>query len=399
MSAYRKKYSCSHGLIRLIENWKNALDIGKVCDALLMDLSNAFDCIPHDLVIPKLHAYGIEPSALTFFYSYSKRRKQNVTINNTTSTFHSILSGVAQGSILGPILFNVFINDLFFFLNKSDLHNFADDNIISAVATKVKELLTNLEKESEIAVNWFKDNNMIVNPDKFQSMILEKDKHSSEPYFINVGEAQIKSEPSVNLLGAEIDQKLCFDKHIFTLCQKAAGQLNAIGRISKYLHKKWKEPIINGFVNANFNYCPLVWHFWSAKSVQKIEKIQERLLRLLLKDYKSDYKCLLETSCKTTMEVKRLRTLALEIFQTLNDMNPEYLKDIFIQNTSSVRNYNNLIVHAHRTATYGDKSLKTLGPKIWNSLPENIKSLQSFSKFKSFGSLVWSQMQLQFMEI
>ena len=384
VSAYRKTYSSSHVLIRLIESWKNALDIGKVSGAVLMDLSKAFDCIPHDLLIAKLHAYGIKPSALTFFYSYLKRRKQNVTINNTSSTFQFILSGVPQGSILGPILFNVFINDLFFFLNKSDLHNFADDNTISAVATNIKELLTNLEKESKIAVNWFEDNNMIVNPDKFQAIILKKENNPSVPYVINVGKAQIKSETSVNLLGIEIDQKLCFDKHISTLCKKAAGQLNAIGRISNYLDQKGKEAIINGFVYANFNYCPLVWHFCSAKSVKKIEKIQERLLRLLLNDYRSDYKSLLVKSSKSTMEVKRLRALALEIFRTLNNMNPEYLKDIFIQNTTSVRNYNNLVVHSHRTATYGDKSLSTLGPKIWNSLPNNIKSLESFSKFKSY---------------
>ena len=83
------------------------------------------------------------------------------------------------------------------------------------------------------------------------------------------------------------------------------------------------------------------------------------------------------------MEIKRLRNLALEVFRTINDINPEYMKDIFIKNTSSLSNPNNLKVHYHRTSKYGDKSLKTLGPKIWNSLPCDIKNETSFQKFKT----------------
>ena len=93
-----------------------------------MGLSKAFDCIPHDLLIAKLHAYGLSMDAITFIYSYMKRRKQGVKINDTESLFKILLSGVPQGSILGPILFNIFINDLLFFINKAKLANFVDDN-------------------------------------------------------------------------------------------------------------------------------------------------------------------------------------------------------------------------------------------------------------------------------
>ena len=112
IAAYRENYSSSHVLIRLIENWKQALDENFVVGTVLMDLSKAFDCIPHDLLIAKLYAYGFREKSAVFLYSYLKRRKQNVKIDDILSTFQSLISGVSQGSILGPVLFNIFLNDL-----------------------------------------------------------------------------------------------------------------------------------------------------------------------------------------------------------------------------------------------------------------------------------------------
>ena len=108
ISAYGKSYSYNHVLIRLIENWKKSLDQKKFGGVVLMDLSKAFDSILHDLQIAKLHAYGFSIDAVTFFYSYLKRHNQNVKINNTHSVFQVPLFGVPQGSILGPLLFNIF---------------------------------------------------------------------------------------------------------------------------------------------------------------------------------------------------------------------------------------------------------------------------------------------------
>ena len=134
-----------------------------VVGAVLTDLSKAFDCIPHDLTIAKLSAYNFSDEALPYIYSYLTNRRQCVRINNTHSQLKTIISGVPQGSILGPILFNLSINDIFFFVVLASLYNFADDNTLSAFATTVSELIKILESESEVVIDWFKINEMVVN--------------------------------------------------------------------------------------------------------------------------------------------------------------------------------------------------------------------------------------------
>ena len=156
ISAYRKGYSTQQVLIRLLEEWREKLDKNFIVGAVLMDLSKAFDCIPHDLLISKLR----------LIYSYLKSRKQCVKINSTYNDYNEIISGVPQGSILGPVFFNLSINDLFFFIEKASMHNFADDNTLSSAwGETVSKLIDTLESESNIAIDWFTKNEMIINPD------------------------------------------------------------------------------------------------------------------------------------------------------------------------------------------------------------------------------------------
>ena len=126
-----------------------------------------------------------------------------------------------------------------------------------------------------------------------------------------------------------------------------------------------------------------MWHFCSSKSLRKIEKIQERALRILYNDSTSDYNQLLNKSSKASMEVKCLRNLALEIFKTLNHLNPEYMKEIFYKTTNLTHRPFNIKVNQNNTTKYGNKSLRRLVPRIWNSLPKQIKEETDYNKFKN----------------
>ena len=298
LAAYRKFYGTQHVMMRLIEEWKSKLDKHYVVGAVLLDLSKAFDCVPHDLLIAKLYAYGFDISALKLILSYLTGREQATRINNFYSIFQLLISGVPQGSILGPIIFNIFINDLFLFISTCNVHNYADDNTLSYFSNSIPNLIKVLEQETNNAVSWLSSNNMIVNPEKFHCIIISKDISDTSGIDINITNKTIKSEKYVKLLGISIDNKLNFNLQITELCKKASAQLNALYRLKNILPLKVKSILIQSFVYANFNYCTLIWNFSSAKSLQKVEKIQKRALKFILDNNEDSYETLLKKNRK-----------------------------------------------------------------------------------------------------
>ena len=184
----------------------------------------------------------------------------------------------------------------------------------------------------------------------------------------------------MTLLGITNDNRLSFDDHISKLSNKPSMQLHAIFRLKKYMSQKELEVVLNSFICSNFNYYPLLWHFSTNKSIEKIENFHKRCLRLTLNDYKT----LLDKSGKEYMKIRKIKRLAIEIFKTVNELNPNFMKTIFTSKTNSRSRPIDLLVKNRNTEKYGSKSLLALEPKIWNVLPEKIKKETSFSKFRVY---------------
>ena len=163
---FRKGFSAQHCLLAMLEKWKNAIDKGKVFGALLTDLSKPFDCLPHELIIAKLNAYGFNLPALKLMHSYLSHRKQRTKVNHAYISWEEILFGVPQGSILGPILFNIFLSDLFLVINDTDFSSYADDNTIYDSGNSIDEVISSLQVSAEKLFQWFSNNQMKGNTEK-----------------------------------------------------------------------------------------------------------------------------------------------------------------------------------------------------------------------------------------
>ena len=155
-----------------------------------MDLYKAYDCLPHDLLIAKFEDYDIDKSGLNLIRNYLSNRKQRTKINSSYSDWYDIVRGVPQGSILGPLLFNLFINDLFLFIERTNICNFADDNTVYSCQNDLKTILEDLRYDMVTLLRWFKENSMKVNPKKFQFMILGKTPR--QPIILNINQIKVE---------------------------------------------------------------------------------------------------------------------------------------------------------------------------------------------------------------
>ena len=160
-----------------------------------------------------------------------KNRKECVRINSTQSYLGDIISGVPHGSILGPILYNLFFNDFFYFILLATAHNFADDNTLACFSKTIQELIGSLEPECEVALNWFNENKMIVNPGKFQTIIIDKRKQDHTNEIFKIGSKEIKVASQVKRLGVQTDNKVNFEQNINHICKSASNQLNTLIRL------------------------------------------------------------------------------------------------------------------------------------------------------------------------
>ena len=371
---FRKGHNTEQCLVAMFELWRKAIDNKKVAGGVLTDLSKAFDCLNHKLLIAKMEAYGFDNSALSYIYNYLKDRKQRTKVDNSYSSWREIKYGVPRASILGPLLFNIFINDIFFFIEVTKIANYADDTTVYATDESITNLLKLLETETSVVLNWFRINEMKSIDDKCHLIVANKNDVS-----INLEYDTIESSNSVKLLGRFVDKQLNVNEHVSKLIKKGNQKLHALARVSKYLNQDKLRILMKSFIESQFNYCPLVWMFHNRTLNNKINRLQERALRIVYKDVMGDnvsFQDLLDKDGAVKIHDRNLQRLAVEMYKVKNNLSPLPIQELFIDQAIKydLRKTRCWQVPDVKTVAYGTETIRYRGPKTWELLPSDIKN-------------------------
>ena len=304
---------------------------------------------------------------------------------------HSVLGKAShavflRGSVLGPLLFNIYINDLLLFIPNSDVCNYADDTTIYACDENLDNISHRLETDCRVALEWFSDNFMKLNADKCHLLVLGQ--RCDGPVTVRIGNVDVVNSSEEKLLGVQIDSRLSFDNHVPKLCRKPSNKLYALARISPCMDQNKLRALMRAFITSQFQYCPLIWMFHNRQLNQKINKIQERALRPLritYKDTEYTFSELLQKDCAVTIHTTNMQILMTEMYKTRNGLNPAFMQETFCDNTTyyNLRNNSEFFQPRVRSVNDGTESVRFKGPQLWQMLPPTIQNSQSLCQFKT----------------
>ena len=231
-------------------------------------------------------------------------------------------------------------------------------------------------------VKWFNNNQTTVNSDKFQSIVLSR--QNVDTFDVSVDGHTMSRHNTLKILSVTLDDKLNFKAHIRNICHTASCQINALKRISKFMNEHCRLIVYKSLINANFNYCPIVWMFCGKTNLNKLEKLQERALATVYGDTSLNYDDMLQRSGQLRIRINLMLLVAIGIFKCSRGVNPLYLNDMFSNKESNynLRDKSRLLQPKFNTKRYGYRSFHYYGSKIWNTLPASIKDLEDLGMFK-----------------
>ena len=299
---FRKGSSCEMLLVDMIHNIAMALDCGATVDVVAIDMAKAFDTVPHDLLILKLQSYNVSTQVVDWFQAFLMGRKQFVALNGKKSCEVDVLSGVPQGSVCGPILFLIYVNDLTKMLT-SNSGLFADDSSIYRPITCEEHRLA-LQEDLDRVAQWCHTWRMNLNTDKTKVLSVSRNKYFDDPEY-RIGGEILEVTDKISVLGVSINNKLKWNDHVSKLCAKTNSDVRFINRVLHDASPRTREVVFNALVKSKLDYCNTVWDPSVGYLVDELEKVQRRGARMVFGDFRRD-------SCVTEM-INRLEWQPLQI--------------------------------------------------------------------------------------
>ena len=390
-SAYLKNHSTTTCLHKVMYDWQEAINDGEIIGACFLDISKCFDSIDHNLLKIKLRKYGIAGTELDWFCSYLTGRKQVVRCNNIISESQAISIGVPQGSILGPILFLLFINDLTQFSGLSHCNLFADDALFYISNKNVLSVESQLQQALNNVSEWYKCNKLSLNVKKSNIMLIHRKKQINDRITINVSGTPLKQIDDVRYLGLYIDNKLQWNKHINVACKTITKKLGMMNRTSKYVNKKALVQIYKSFILPSFDYADTIWNGCSKFLEHKLQTLQNRAARIIEQDFDfintRGLELIRKLNLQNTVQRREYRICTL-MYKCVNSHVPYYLSDQIVM-TRDI--HDRCTRHANTKNIYIKQAKSDClrrgffirGASLWNKLPDNMKESESLNTFKT----------------
>ena len=232
--------------------------------------------------------------------------------------------GLPQCSILGPLLFNIFLADLFLIHNDTDIAKFADDNTPYLSVKNVEDVMESLERASVSLFRWFENNLLKDNADKCDFLV-----STSQEVSLSLNNFEIKNSDCKKLLSVKFDFKLRFDQHITDLCRTASRKIHALARVTPFMNLSKRRLLMNSFFKTQFIYCPLIWMCHSRENNRRINRLHEICLKTIYNNEQSSFNGLLEKGGSASIHELNLQVLATEMYKISNGLSTPFMKDIF----------------------------------------------------------------------
>ena len=380
-SGFRKLHATTTAVIDVSDYIHEKIGQGYYVGAIFLDLAKAFHCVDHGILLQKLSCYGICGTENRWFESFLNKRKQFSKLNNVKSDLLDEQPyGVPQGSVLGPLLFLLHINDLTEAINCKS-HLYADDTVM-IIAEKSAEILENkLNIELSKAENWLSNNKLTLNIRKTMYMVFgnKRKLNRLKELNIQIGTEKIKRTEIYKYLGVYFDSQLSWKEHVKITCAKAGVKLRKIERALPHLTFHTKKLLINSLVMPYFNYCSEVWSSSSKTCLKRLARQFKKSQDL--RGEKCDQR---ENSLVENIQKK----IAIMTYKCLNDLTPVYLKQFF-KYSADVHGYNTRTAKGkklhvpQKNNTWQTRTFKARAIEIWNTLPASTTKQNSLLLFKT----------------